>query len=85
MESKKQFNYVEEKKRKGLIFTAHNVNPEYPYITMNPYVPYPKPILTGEAPSFWSHLSGRYRTYEEQQEYIASGLVDKKLPAIKEG
>lgn len=70
--------YFEQKKRLGLIFTLHNTNPKLPYISMDQELE--EPIVPPDGPNWWSHLSGRYRDYDEQMKYIADGLVDKKLP-----
>mgnify|MGYP003290645789 CR=1 FL=1 len=75
-------NYYEEKKRAGLIFTAHNINEKNPYIAMDPNSLSPKPIVCDDLPPFWSHLSGRYRTHDEQVDFMKGGCVDKKLPPI---
>lgn len=75
--------YFEQKKREGLIFTMHNLNPKLPYISMLPTsILYARPVEEPEGPLYWSHLSGRYRTYEEQQEFLRGGCVDQKLPKI---
>lgn len=75
-------HYFDDKKRAGYIFTLHNIDPDLPTLCMNPEYVTPKPITEPEGPSFWSHLSGRYRTYEEQQAFVASGLKDQDLGAI---
>ena len=78
--------YFENKKRQGLIFTLHNIDTQKPYICMKndpksiSCKPVPVPMPVG--PSFWSRLSGRYRTAEEQREYLASGCVDRALPVL---
>ena len=70
--------YFEKLKKKNLIFTAHLRDPKQPYISinMNGY-----DVLTPpEGPSYWSHLSGRYRDAFEQAEYMDRGCVDVALP-----
>lgn len=75
--------YFEQKKRENLVFTLHNINPDWPYLSMQPTsILYARPIEEPDGPSYWSHLSGRYRSYEEQQEFLANGCIDKKLPKV---
>ncbi len=74
--------YFEEKKRKGYILTAKHINPSYGDYCMIPIDTICVPIEQ-DGPSSWSHLSGRYRTYEEQCEFMRSGRKDKKLPPIE--
>lgn len=52
--------YYEGKKQKGYVFTSHNINPE------NGYEHCPQP----EGISWWSKELGRYRTAEEQKEFV---------------
>ena len=70
-------SYFEKKKREGLIFTQHNMNISKPYNSMEKDR---NPVISNY--SFWSRLSGRYRTYEEQVEYIRSRYKDKALPKL---
>ena len=71
--------YYEEKKRKGYIFTRHNLDENNPYSCIKPGT---SDQLIDVPHEFWSSLSGRYRTAEEQRSYIASGCVDQKLPSL---
>ena len=52
--------YYEAKKARGLIFTEHNLNKEKGYNIC----PQPDGI------SWWSKDLGRYRTEEEQKEFV---------------
>lgn len=73
--------YFETKKRQGLIFTLHNINPKLPYRATDKIG---RPIEPpGGGAWWWSRLSGRYREAEEQRDFIRSGFVDKKLPPIE--
>jgi hypothetical protein len=72
--------YYEEKKRRGYIFTLHDIDPKLPYVAMEPSVNYTRPVEMPGVVSWWSHLSGRYRNSYEQKEYIRSGCIDRKLP-----
>ena len=72
--------YYEEKKRRGYILTLHDLNPNDPYLAMDPSTGSVEPVMSPGIYSHWSRLSGRYRTYEEQQEYERSGCIDTKLP-----
>ena len=76
--------YFEEKKRSGLIFTMHDVNPTCPYLAMDESVNYTQVFTDPGGVSWWSRLSCRYRTKDEQMAFIRSGYVDKKLPPRKE-
>lgn len=73
--------YFERKKRQGYIFTYHNMDASAPYLSMTIEKKIIEPVSC-EGPSWWSHLSGRYRNADEQAEFIASGLVDKKLHRV---
>ena len=75
-----ELSYLEKKKREGLIFTLHNMNRSKPYISIEKGKTSAKPITCDH--NFWSRRSGRYRTFEEQTEYIRSGYVDKALPKL---
>jgi len=75
--------YFEDKKRKSLIFTMHNINPNLPYYSMYPNSTQQKPVCPPEGPTYWSRASGRYRTASEQREFIRGGCIDKKLPPIE--
>ena len=72
-------NYYEEKKRKGYIFTRHNLGEKYSYSCLDPGG---TDRLIEPPHEYWSRLSGRYRAVEEQRAYIASGRVDQKLPSL---
>lgn len=72
-------NYYEEKKRKGFIFTLHNLGENYPYSCIAPNT---LDRLIDPPHEYWSRLSGRYRTAEEQRVYIVSGCIDHKLPPL---
>lgn len=75
-------NYYESKKKQGLIFTQKNLNPEAPLSALDPDYECKLIYAPDDGPSYWSHLSCRYRTYEEQQQFIASGCIDRKLPPL---
>lgn len=72
------YTYFEEKKRKNLIFTKHNIDPRLPYISIEPETG--RAIEMPEGPSYWSQRSGRYRSAKEQAEFLAGGCIDKNLP-----
>jgi hypothetical protein len=74
--------YYESLKRRNLIFTMHNIDPKQPYLAADPAKNY-KILEMPDGPSYWSHKSGRYRDANEQEEYIASGCVDRELPPKK--
>lgn len=74
--------YFEEKKRKGFIFTLHNIDSSKPYVSMDPKTGYSQPISQPDGPSYWSRKSGRYRTEKEQAEFVASGCIDEALPEL---
>lgn len=74
--------YFEKKKRQGFIFTKHNIDGKHQYISMCNDILAPRPIEQPDGPIYWSHLSGRYRTAEEQKEFMDSGMIDRKLPAL---
>jgi hypothetical protein len=73
--------FFEEKKRLGLIFTWHNINPNLPYESINKRTG--KPVEQPGDPTWWSRLSCRYRDANEQREFVASGCIDKALPPKK--
>lgn len=75
--------YFEEKKRKRLIFTMDMFDPRLPNrcMAIDTDTMQPVPVTEPDGPSYWSRASGRYRSYEEQQEYIKTGR-DRKLPEI---
>lgn len=58
----------EEKKRAGLIFTRHNLNPNEDYISIVSGSPVCEPMGL----SWWDREKGRYRTREEQEKYAQS-------------
>lgn len=66
---KKYTNPYLNKLQHGLIYNAHNLNPENPYTTEG----------VGSGIAYWSQASRRYRTYEEQQTFKG---VDQKLPPL---
>lgn len=72
-------NYYETKKRQGYIFTLHNLNGNDAYSCLRPES---RDQLICSLPEYWSRLSGRFRTAEEQREYEASGCVDRELPPL---
>ena len=74
--------YFERKKRQGLIFTEHNIDPSKDYNCMQRNTMSPIPICEPPGYSYWSKLSGRYRTSEEQKEFAERGGIDVKLPPI---
>jgi hypothetical protein len=69
-------SYFEKKKKEGLIFTFHNMNPLKDYVSIEPKATSAQPVVSDDY-LYWSRLSGRYRTFEEQKEFISSGCVDK--------
>lgn len=73
--------YYERKKRQGFFLTKKNLNPSADYSAMDGELK--KFVVTEPGVSYWSRASGRYRTYEEQEEYIKSGMKDVKLPPIQ--
>ena len=73
------YSYFESLKKRNLIFTEHNMNPRAPYMAIDRHRG-DRLIETPEGPSYWSHLSGRYRDYDEQMAFIRDGCVDKRLP-----
>lgn len=73
--------YYENKKKQGLIFTLQNVDPNAPMTALDGTHEC-RLVFDDEGPSYWSHLSHRYRTYEEQQEFIKLGCIDQKLPPM---
>lgn len=75
--------YFENLKKNNLVFTEHNMNPKRPFVSVDISTNCLRPLTPPDGPSYWSHLSGRYRDYEEQREYLASGCVDKELPPIR--
>lgn len=64
-------NYYLEKCKKGFIYSPLIGN------TQNPGIP----ANSAPTPLNWSQASGRYRTSDEQKEFLQTG-VDKKLPAL---
>lgn len=72
------YDYFEEKKRRGLIFTLHNIDPNLPYDSIDKKTG--RPIESPGEATWWSHLSSRYRDADEQKAFIESGCVDKRLP-----
>lgn len=73
-----EYEYFENKKRTGLILTAKNINPAAPLICMYD-VDRPTPVTYPNGPDFWSKKSHRYRTKQEQVEFIKDGCVDRDL------
>ena len=78
-----EFSYLDEEKRRGYVFTLHNMNPNAPYKAINDTGTRAVPICPPPGPPWWSRKSGRYRTSKEQREYITRGCVDIELPPIK--
>lgn len=68
--------YFEKKKKEGLIFTFHNMDPLMDYLSTEPKITSAHPVVSDDY-MYWSRLSGRYRTCEEQKEFVSSGCVDK--------
>lgn len=72
-------NYFDEKKRSGLIFTEHNIDETRPYNSMILNIRGLKTVEMPGVVSYWSRLSGRYRTAKEQARFLKTGLVDSNL------
>jgi len=80
---RKELVYFEQNKRRGFVFTAHNINEKNPYIAMRGVGVSSTPICPPPGPNFWSKKSGRYRTQREQSEYLRRGCVDVALPPLE--
>lgn len=74
--------YYEQKVQSGLIFTMHHVDPLLPSVSIKPGSILDSPVEMPTGPSYWSCLSSRYRTYEEQRAFLLAGCVDCKLPPL---
>ena len=74
--------YYEQKVQSGLIFTMHHVDPLLPSVSIKPGSILDSPIEMPTGPSYWSRLSCRYRTYEEQRAFLLAGCDDCKLPPL---
>ena len=74
------YTYFETKKQTGLFFTLKNINPDLPADSMiSGHTPVSAPGV-----SYWDRKRGRYRTYEEQQEYLREiGALPKTAPSPK--
>lgn len=74
------YTYFETKKQAGLFFTLKNINPDLPANSMiSGHTPVSAPGV-----SYWDRKHGRYRTYEEQQEYLREiGALTKTVPSPK--
>ena len=75
-------DYYTKQKLEGHVFTMHNINAAFPYTAIHEHMCRSEPITPPAGPSYWSHLSGRYRTAREQKEFVAKGCVDKKRPPL---
>lgn len=72
--------YYEEKLNRGYILTKQDIKPGGERTALVNKNVKAEPVTEEDGPTNWSRLSGRYRTYDEQQEYLANGRHDKKLP-----
>ena len=78
-----EFSYLDEEKRRGYVFTLHNMNPNAAYQAMRLAGIRSTPVCPPEGPPWWSRKSGRYRTAKEQREYLSRGCVDVALPPLE--
>ena len=71
--------YFTCKKQAGLFLTQQNLDPSAPANAMSGSQPVSAPGI-----SYWDRKRGRYRTYEEQQEYLREiGALPKTAPSPK--
>ena len=71
--------YFNCKKHAGLFFTQKNLDPSAPANAMSGNHP-----VSASGVSYWDRKRGRYRTYEEQQEYLREiGALTKTSPSPK--
>lgn len=71
--------YFNCKKQAGLFFTQKNLDPSAPANAMSGNHP-----VSASGVSYWDRKRGRYRTYEEQQEYLREiGALPKTAPSPK--
>lgn len=75
-------SYYEQKKRDGLIFTMHNIDNAFGYDATLTIDGHTELIDQPDGPLYWSKLSGRYRTCEEQRAFIENNCIDSKLPPL---
>lgn len=68
--------YFMDKKKAGLIFTWHSLDPAKPYLSMDPRFTSPRPIFPTKGVSWWSRKFCRYRNAAEQRAFIANGMKD---------
>ena len=75
------YAYYSTKKHSGLFFTLKNVDPSLPAVSMTQSGRNPVSV---PGVSYWDRKRGRYRTYEEQQEYLREiGALPKTAPSPK--
>ena len=71
--------YYNSKKQSGLFFTQQNLDPSAPANAMSGNQP-----VTAPGVSYWDRKRGRYRTYEEQQQYLKEiGAIPASSPSPK--